>query len=81
VTKVKEKSKSNQLKNVVVITVAGSLKHLQTFTSNSGENYSASGSVLLTSATKWSRFMPGLLAFVSARERSEDSLKPKALPA
>lgn len=61
--------------------MAGFLNHSQTFISKFGENYSASGSVLLTSATKWSRFMPGLLAFVSARERSEDSLKPKALPA
>lgn len=57
------------------------LKHLQKWIIKSGENYSASGSVPLTSATKWSRFMPGLLAFVSARESSEDSLKPTALPA
>src|SRR4029434_4824158 len=36
---------------------------------------------ILTRATKCRRFMPGLLALVSARESSEESLKPTAVPA
>lgn len=44
------------------------------------ENVSA-GVESLTRATKCSRFMPGLLDLVSARDRREDNLKPAAFPA
>lgn len=39
------------------------------------------GNLQLAMATKCSRFIPGLFAFVSAKERRDDSLKPTALPA
>lgn len=35
----------------------------------------------LTKATKCSRFMPGLFALVSAKDRRDDNLKPTAFPA
>ncbi len=37
--------------------------------------------VTLTMATKWRRFMPGLLALVSANLSKEEILNPAAFPA